>query len=288
MNKSIFRQKTESPFFVIFTDLDGTLLDHDTYQWESASPALELCRARGFPVVLVSSKTRAEMEPLRKRMGIRDPFISENGGAVFFSNAGVAPLSESAGLVAGPDKNLQQLSLGVPYSVLVKALREIRAETGLAIRGFSQMNIDEICALTGLGPKDAGLAAMREFDEPFVISGERSFDMEEVVKAATGKGLNVSRGGRFYHLQGGNDKGKAMDLLLSWYRQSHEGVSSIALGDSPNDFPMLERADFPILVRSPDDIAMLKTKIPRLILTRETGPKGWNSAILDILRNIAK
>ena len=67
---------TIPPFFLVFTDLDGTLLDHDTYGWEAASPALAQCRERGIPIVLVSSKTRAEMDNLRRRMGLSMPFIS--------------------------------------------------------------------------------------------------------------------------------------------------------------------------------------------------------------------
>jgi len=73
--------------FLIFTDLDGTLLDHDTYGWEEALPALDLCRRLGVPVILVSSKTRAEMDVLQNRLGLSAPFISENGGGIFFPKA---------------------------------------------------------------------------------------------------------------------------------------------------------------------------------------------------------
>ena len=72
------------PFFLVFSDLDGTLLDHNTYGWKEAVPALELCRTRGVPVILASSKTRAEMDVLRRRLSLSAPFISENGGGIFF------------------------------------------------------------------------------------------------------------------------------------------------------------------------------------------------------------
>ena len=61
--------KSVTPFYVIFTDLDGTLLDHDTYEWKEAEPALDLCKKLGVPVVFVSSKTRAEIEVLRRQDG---------------------------------------------------------------------------------------------------------------------------------------------------------------------------------------------------------------------------
>jgi len=73
-----------TPFLVIFTDLDGTLLDRKTYSWEEAVQALDSCRRSSVPVILASSKTGAEMEVIRRRLSLSDPYISENGGAVFF------------------------------------------------------------------------------------------------------------------------------------------------------------------------------------------------------------
>ena len=69
--------------FVIFTDLDGTLLDHHTYSYDAARPALERLRKSEIPLIMVSSKTRIEIEVLRTEIGNREPFIPENGGAIF-------------------------------------------------------------------------------------------------------------------------------------------------------------------------------------------------------------
>ena len=49
---------------LVVTDLDGTLLDHDTYDWEPARPAIEELKQRAFPLVLNSSKTIAELTPI--------------------------------------------------------------------------------------------------------------------------------------------------------------------------------------------------------------------------------
>ena len=68
---------------VIFTDLDGTLLDRETYTWEAARPALDRVKRQGIPWVLVTSKTRGEVEFWRRCLGNEHPFIVENGGAVF-------------------------------------------------------------------------------------------------------------------------------------------------------------------------------------------------------------
>jgi mannosyl-3-phosphoglycerate phosphatase len=277
--KSRISGVSDTPFFVIFTDLDGTLLDHDTYEWECASPALALCKGLNVPVVLASSKTRAEMDVLRRKLSISWPFISENGGGIFFPTPTVTVPPPHATL----DKDLWRWSIGLPYTQLVRGLQEIRSELGIRIRGFSEMDLEEISSLTGLDIETSALAAQREYDEPFIRLEKRARDDRSIMKAAGKRGFRVTAGGRFYHLHGNHDKGLAMRRLLSWYRQFRPAVVSIALGDSPNDLPMLENADLPILVRSDTDPKALGSEIPNLRVTHEKGPRGWNSAILGIL-----
>lgn len=285
------------PFFLVFTDLDGTLLNHNTYGWEEAIPALELCRTRGVPVILVSSKTRPEMALLRRRLSISAPFISENGGGVFFLKetfndppSGSSPADipgfspeNSTRFSAWGEKGLWKLSLGVSYPRLIKAFQEIRNVLGWNMKGFSDMGVEEISRLTGLDKEGARLATMREYDEPFMIEGQEPTDLAPLIRAAEQKGLLITSGGRFYHLQGKNDKGKGMELITEWYKEYHKEILTVALGDSPNDFGMLERADFPVLIRSRRRFPDLKKGIPKLRITDDTGPKGWNSAVMNIL-----
>ena len=267
------------PFLMIFTDLDGTLLDYSTYGWEAAGSAIDLCKQLNVPVILASSKTRAEIDPLRIRLSLSFPFIAENGGGVFFPREAFSDPPPGAFL----DKGLWKWSLGLPYASLVRGLQEIRDKLGWDIKGFSDMSTEEISCLTGLDQETSHLAALREYDEPFIILEKQPPDKAALLKIVTEMGLTVISGGRFYHLQGKNDKGQAMEKLVSWYKQSHGDIITIALGDGPNDFPMLERAEHPVLVRSQKEFPMLKKKIPHLMVTRDMGPKGWNSAVLHIL-----
>jgi len=281
MGKNIDPEAQGSPFFLIFTDLDGTLLDHVTYEWKEALPALNRCKESHIPVILVSSKTRAEIDLLRRKLSLSAPFISENGGGIFFPGKTFEEPPQGASF----DKGLWRWSLGLPYGQLVKGIREIREELGWSIKGFSDMSADEISRLTGLDEETSKLAAQREYDEPFIILEGQLLDEDVLIEAAGRRGLTVTRGGRFYHLHGDNDKGRSMAKIISWYKRFHGEVITIVLGDSPNDFPMLKLADYPVVVRGKRDFSKLKKGIPRLTITREMGPEGWNSAVLGILGN---
>jgi mannosyl-3-phosphoglycerate phosphatase len=281
MEKASPRGGSSSPVVLIFSDLDGTLLDHDSYSWAEAEEALDFCRSRHIPLILASSKTRAEMDLLRRELRIDDPFISENGGGIFIPETAFGRLADAP--PAPLESGLYRVSLGTSYGRLVESLRSIAVELGWKIRGFSEMNLQEISRLTGLSEEASGRAAMREFDEPFIIAEPERPPLAPLLSAAADRGLTISSGGRFYHLQGGNDKGLAMGMVLSWYQNSVNEVLSIALGDSPNDFAMLQQADYPVLIRSGQEFPELHLKIPRLEITRERGPRGWNSAVLNIL-----
>lgn len=268
---------------LIFTDLDGTLLDHDTYSWKAAAPAMDMCRKLHMPIIMVSSKTRAEMDILRRKMELSDPFVSENGGGIFFpeSSADHAPPPD-----ARLEGDLWRWSLGVEYPCLVQALREIRLELGWEIRGFSDMKVDEISALTGLGPDEARLAAEREYDEPFRILRPLNPDLSVLKVAAAQKKLSIVSGGRFFHLMGNCDKGVAVNKLIYWYRGlSGRRILTAALGDSENDIPMLKVSDFPVFVRSRHQAPSPAQGLERIRVTDEPGPMGWNRAVLEILKD---
>jgi mannosyl-3-phosphoglycerate phosphatase len=270
------------PRLIIFSDLDGTLLDHETYKWEEATEALDLCRVHHIPIILVSSKTRAEIEVISRQLGLNSPFVSENGGGIFFPKE-VFP-DPPIGTVFAKSDSYWKYSLGIPYHELVSALKDIGKILGWTIRGFSDMTIEEIATLTGLNRQEAQRASKREFDEPFILPKDMNYDLRLLEEEAGKRDLRLSTGGRFHHLHGQNDKGEAVVRIIDWYRKTNPRIITIALGDSPNDFGMLERVEHPILVRSSKTDTSLMNRMPRLRITRKRGPEGWNETILDILQ----
>jgi mannosyl-3-phosphoglycerate phosphatase len=268
---------------LIFSDLDGSLLDTTTYSHEEATDALTAIQQRGATLILVSSKTRAEMERLRHSLGNHHPFIVENGGAVYIPNGTFPfPLEQTT-----PSRAYQVLQLGTPYTQLRAALKEIRQELGCELRGFGDMTLEEVAQLTGMLSGDAQLAMQREYDEPFIIDDGESIAWQNLLAAAKKRSLSCTRGGRFYHLMGANDKGIASRRLIKWYGKlvGNEGQSmvTVGLGDSLNDLPMLEAVDYPILVRKPNGSYDPEVQLPHLIRANGMGPVGWNRSLIDLL-----
>jgi mannosyl-3-phosphoglycerate phosphatase len=239
--------------YLIFTDLDGTLLDPDSYSLEPARPALAALEARSIPLVFCTSKSRAEVEPIRALAGNHHPFIVENGAAIF-----IPPGYFSSG------EDYQVIRLGRPYAEVVGALRRASVASGCRVRGFHEMTAAEVAAVCGLGMEAAERAKEREFDEPFQILSESPGQICGLLAAIEGEGFTWTRGGRFYHVRGGHNKGRAARRLLDLYRRVTPDVVTVGLGDSPNDISLLEAVDVPLMRR---------------------GPREWNQAILEILKD---
>ncbi len=263
---------------MIFTDLDGTLLDHDTYDWTPARPALGALTSRGIPVVLCSSKTRAEMRGLASAMHLDAPLIVENGGAIWLPASWRDRLPDAA----VPVDDGWLVVLGTHADVLRPALAALAAALHTGLRGFSQMDVAEVARRTGLPVETAALAARREFSEPFVA--DRDVSLRDLVAAARDHGLQVTRGGRFFHLIGSSDKGRAVRVVSGWLGAGTVGTT-LGFGDAPNDLPLLQAVDVPIIVPRPDGTPHpdLVAALPHARLAPEPGPAGWNAAALEWL-----
>lgn len=264
---------------VIFTDLDGTLLDAESYSFDAARPALALIDRLNIPLVCASSKTRAEIEALRRRLGNPHPFIAENGGGVFIPPGYFSGVTHEAAPRTVTIGGYEALLLGLPYAEIRARFTELRSARHAAVRGFGDMSAGEVAALTGLNEAEATLAQQRDFEEPFVFDGEPD---EAFLHAIESSNLNWTRG-RVFHILGDHDKGRAVRLLLDRYRTAYGAVVSIGLGDAYNDLPLLAAVDHAVLVRRPDGGCDPSIDLPGLIRTELPGPAGWNAAILKLI-----
>lgn len=253
-------QSVSEQKIVVFTDLDGTLLDHNTYSFSPAIPALQVLAARSIPVIPVTSKTLAELRPLMSVLGLKGSAIAENGAVIKRGDDSID--------CAGSRSKLLSCLANLPF--------EIRS----AMRCFCDMSAAEIATETGLDEAEAALAAQREATEPFLWGGDET-ELAALADALTASDFRLTQGGRFYHIISPRDKAAAIEVLLA---QKTPRPQTWALGDGPNDTAMLLAADRGALIANPHSDA--KNLLPdghQLYLSAKTGPAGWRDAIAAFL-----
>jgi len=280
---------------LIFTDVDGTLIDFDTYEPGPVRGVLERCRHLGVPVMPVTSKSAVEIIGLRARLDLTDPFAVENGAAIWVPGsssvaAAAAELGEERGFTVDAPEGFLRVIPGADRADLVAALERIGAGAGFDLHGLQGMDVEEVAERTGLSPVAAASAADREFSEPFLVfrdgrpldADERVELLPEMRERARREGLTCMLGGRFFHLLGKHTKGTAVRLLIDAWKRSGPGTQmpvSMALGDAHNDTAMFAEVDHPVLVARPDGTHARGIEMPGLELVGGIGPVGWSAAV---------
>lgn len=269
--------------FLVFTDLDGTLLDHHSYSYEEAMPAVRALVEAGSPLIFNSSKTAAEIKQLRYEMGNVHPFIVENGSAVCiptgYFNAKLSP-----GLCI--EETYEIHSFGPGYQPLLTQLHALRSKRGYHFRGFADLNSEDVAQLTGLGIEAAAMARQRAASEPLLWDDSEEA-LENFQKDLQLLQLGLTRGGRFYHVMGLTDKAQALQLLTERYRRTwpDRQWTTVALGDGPNDVAMLEAADIAVIIPPATGEPIKLNRSDNVICPDVAGPRGWQIAIRRIMNN---
>lgn len=263
---------------IAFTDLDGSLLDHHTYQWTAAQRGLDALRAAGIPVVIMTSKTAVEIASLSSQLGLANyPYSAENGAVIHLPS----DWNRSAADPASSDV----INLGSGMVKLHAMLETLRAE-GFAFEGFSDVSAQTVAEWTGLSLEKARQAQQREASEPLRWLGDEA-SLQRFRQALDIGGFTLQRGGRFYHVMPhGTNKGIALQWLMNGYRARHPSrksevsLKALALGDGENDLTMLMAADNGVLIRNPAGSLPQADSLPDSIYkTHMFGPEGWMEGV---------
>ena len=245
--------------YLIFSDLDGTLLDHNNYTFDQALPALNWIKKKNIPLILASSKTYEEMLHLQSELMIDHPFIFENGSGIHFKK--------------------KIIQFGFNLSLIHDKINSLNKEFNFNF--YSKLNVEEVIKLTGLSRQLAKASQNRLFSDP-IIWLDREDKQYEFINIVSELGFNVIKGGRFLTICSHHDKSNALKWIKNEYEKQHEkSFLTIGLGDGENDIKMIEASDIKILIKNNND----HLKQANWIFSKQTGPKGWNDELLKVLKN---
>ncbi|MDQ2077708.1 mannosyl-3-phosphoglycerate phosphatase [Marinimicrobium sp. ABcell2] len=268
---------------VVFSDLDGTLLNHADYSFQAAEPALAELKEQKIPLVLVSSKTAPEMLRVREALGNTHPFVCENGSLVMIPQDRVEELGVEADDRSMSDGYYYDYR-GIDREQILQVLNGLKSD--YQFTGFAWMTDEEIGHVTGLSLEEAGLAGQRKASEPILWRDDPE-QLDSFTEVLAENKLRLIQGGRFYHVLGQCDKGNAVSSLLARYEQLYqEKPYCIALGDSPNDLDMLKFADAPVLIPNENGACMNGDALKHVTRAPKEGAEGWNAAVLEILDSL--
>tara|TARA_R110001592_G_scaffold362313_1_gene675740 strand:- start:13780 stop:14643 length:864 start_codon:yes stop_codon:yes gene_type:complete len=268
---------------LIFTDLDGSLLDHFNYEVEPAEQLLNSLEAQDIPVIFTTSKTFDEVLALRTQLGNHHPFIVENGAAIYLPK-NYFPENHSSEFSESSHPDYLKVSLSEDRAYWLKLLQGKKPHYINQFRHFYEMGSSGIARATGLSEEQAVLANRREYSEPILWMGDKNKKIQ-FINEMRQSGANIEEGGRFLHLIGHCNKGKALTFLLDIFQQQQvKPILSIALGDGKNDVPMLAAAEEAILIRSPVHPFPDIPNQTHILKTDHHGPHGWVEGITKILK----
>ncbi len=254
----------------IVTDLDGTLMD-ENYDISPAKKTLNTLSEMAIPVIPCTSKTASEVRYFRNEHGLLDPFIVENGAAIY-----------------GTDLNKTsewELVLGKCYKELRFILKNISKEVNYHLIPLNDLSNNQIFKLTGLSEKGINRALDRQWSVPFLNPPDDIFEKAKLI--CHSYNVHIFKGNRMSHLLSSEShKGQAVNKLKEYFQ--NQDVKIIALGDSQNDLPLLEYADISIVIPGKNGPnKYLQNGIDKGFFRLANAPhgEGWSNSVEDIINN---
>ena len=264
---------------VIFTDIDGTLLDSYLPDIKKTKKLVEKTLQNGIHLILCSSKTELEQNIIRSKIELHEPFIVENGGATIIP---VGYFSKSKIILSKKFQKNYIIVTGGPAYRIRSLLKKIRTKHDINFKGVSDLSLAELSNITRLPQEYAKRMMERKYSETIVqIDNNDIPRFENIVEKV---GLKMIPGGHYFDITLGNDKGTAVKILMDIFRREYENnVTFFGIGDSKNDEPMLSLVNFPILVQRADG-SWQNLRINNLQKVKGIGPNGWEIALEIILK----
>lgn len=260
---------------LVFSDVDGTLMDSHTGDWQPAALWLGRLREKHIPLILCSSKTAAEMVAIQRILGLQGlPFIAENGAVI--------QLDEHW----QDSTHYPRIIQGTSHNEIASVLEQLRRRDGFKFTAFSELDEHVLAEVTGLPPAQASLARLQEASET-LIWRDGDEQMAAFNTALADLGLRFVQGARFWHVldeRGGKDQAVNW-LTRQYHHHDNKAFITLGLGDGPNDAPLLDNVDFAIVVKglNREGIRLRDDTPSRVFHTTQEGAAGWREGMDHML-----
>ncbi|MGD1836799.1 MAG: HAD-IIB family hydrolase [Nitrososphaeraceae archaeon] len=282
------------PQIVIFTDIDNTLIQSHIIKnnkiiheknYGNIKSIIEKLNEKKIPLILCSSKTRMEQIKIRKECSISDPFIVENGGALYipenYFTCNNFDFVNNKDIKIKKIQNFHVIEFGKSFLHISRMLNEIRKEFNIDFKVFHDYTENELVKKIGIPIDDVKLMLNREYGETILEINENY--VERMVKICKDYDLNMIKGSLYYTVSSLHDKGKAVSILKKIFQtNTAENFDFVAIGDAMNDLPMLINVDHPFLVRNSHN-QYANIQLANLKKADGVGPFGWEEIVRQYL-----
>jgi mannosyl-3-phosphoglycerate phosphatase len=269
------------PSILVFCNLDDTLFEPRTFAADpSTHGAFDRTERERLPLVFCSSKTRAEVAFIHRQLGINQPFVCENGAAVFIPQGYFGVNLAEAQQVAG----YEVIEFGKPYGEIVASVHHVVDRLDVNVVGFNDMSVEDVAIDCELPLLQARLAKLREYSEPIRFVDTGSDAMPKLLRALRAMDLGCVTRGR-YHYVGAIRRGLGEQLLSGLYRRWFGGdVVTVAFGDHSSAVPLLRQVDVPLIVESggSDETCRLLSNVPYAHVSTAESVGAWADLIFKI------
>ena len=267
----------KSSQILIFTDLDGSLIDHNNFEFREIQNFILKCIKNGIKIIPNTSKTKIEIQVFIDQLGQNLPFIVENGAAIHNLN------------LIHPKIKINDNSLVFSrslYEILKQFKKNIPMDFQKRCMFLKDMTSTEQMKILGLNKKYLPFALNRDYSMPLVFDGSREI-INEFTRHLKKIGMKLHEGGRIYNICDDCSKGKAMTTLIEMLKNELKcKTHTIVVGDSPNDISMLNVCDQPCVIPLPNRKNLSFLKDQKLIRATQTAPKGWEEVVRASLKKI--
>ena len=261
---------------LIFTDLDGSLLNHSNFEFYTIKPFILKCLRNNIRIIPNTSKTKNEVEFFSEQLGVDIPFIVENGSAI-----------HNLDLVCSHfDKNIKSLILSRTANEIFEIFND---KVPLSLRNqclfLKDMNASKQSKVLGLNGEQLTSALNRLYSIPLIFNGPIEIK-NELISIFNDLDIKLHEGGRVINICDNCSKGDAMKIILKKMEDIKKKYHSIVIGDSPNDISMLDLSNQPCVVPLPDQENLKKLKLKKVIRANQVAPDGWKEVVLKSLDRI--